>query len=158
MNSALEACEREPSIRHFIYTSSSGACLYPRPNTAVTVKKDTWNEESIRLAHQAGPEQSMHVYCASKVLAEQAVWKFERERNPHFTINTVVPNMNWGSILAPGTAASDSTGGLVPAIVRGGLKAIGGAQSMPPRERNIRLFGHGAYVADFHRTPRRCSR
>ena len=106
------------------------------------IDEDTWNEESLQKAYEEGPEKGMHVYCASKALAEQIVWKFRQEHNLHFVTNTVVPNMNFGLILAPEKPRPLSTGGLVPAILNGGLDAIGPAKTMPPREYTVKSKIH----------------
>jgi nucleoside-diphosphate-sugar epimerase len=38
------------------------------------------------------------VYGASKTQGEQAAWQFVKDNNPHFTVNTVLPNANLGPV------------------------------------------------------------
>ena len=48
--------------------------------------------------------QGAHVYSASKVEGENALWKFVKEEKPKFVANTILPNLNFGRIL-PGRSA-----------------------------------------------------
>ncbi len=84
-----------------VLTSSSGACTAPKPNKVFTIDSNTWNEESVAEAWKPPPyegfERKLAVYYASKTQGEQAAWKFMKERSPHFVLNTVLPNANFGS-------------------------------------------------------------
>lgn len=120
-------------MKHFVLTSSSSACSMPRPDEKFSIDENTWNDESVKLAYgDPSPMKGMHVYGASKTLAEKALWKFQKEQNPHFTMNAVLPNFNWGLILAPGKSW-DSSGGMAPLIYNGGLDGLGPYKFMPPR-------------------------
>lgn len=46
---ALTAASKEPTIKSFVYTSSSVAALLPQPDKVIKVTKDTWDEYDIRL-------------------------------------------------------------------------------------------------------------
>ena len=51
----LRAAEKEPSVKRFVYTSSSTACLIPQPNKEITVDKETWNQDAIEQAWKPPP-------------------------------------------------------------------------------------------------------
>lgn len=90
VRNALAAAVKEPSVKRFVLTSSSAAALIPRPNEAVTVTADTWNESVITDAYRDPPyepERAYPVYAASKTLAEKEAWKFVRTNKPGFTLN-----------------------------------------------------------------------
>ncbi|KAK2732346.1 hypothetical protein FQN55_004250 [Onygenales sp. PD_40] len=106
----LKTASKQTSVKRFVMTSSSGACLLPEPNKrGVIVDENTWNNDSIEGARDDSlpiPKKSVNVYCASKTEAERQAWEWVREQNPDFVFNTVVPNMNLGKILAPEISAS----------------------------------------------------
>ena len=52
----LTSATKEPGIKSVVYTSSSTAALLPKPNEVIKITKDTWNEETVKLA--SGPEPS----------------------------------------------------------------------------------------------------
>lgn len=56
--------------------------------------------------------QAGHVHAASKVLGEQAAWKFVQDEKPGFVLNTILPNMNYGPILDPASQTGSSASGL----------------------------------------------
>lgn len=79
---ALRAANMEPSVKRYVLTSSSFAAHLPKPNKKGVVTKDTWNDESVKIAQQDPPYlpgRASHNYAASKALAEREVWKFYRE-------------------------------------------------------------------------------
>ncbi|UPK96710.1 hypothetical protein LCI18_007645 [Fusarium solani-melongenae] len=48
---ALKAAFAEPSVKRFVYTSSSTAALLPKPNVpGIVVTEGTWNDEAVKLA------------------------------------------------------------------------------------------------------------
>lgn len=110
----LEAAAKTPSVKRVVYTSSSGA-LRLSTETPFTVTQDTWNHEAIQMATNPAvyatlPDEAkgLVTYCASKTLAEKACWEFVEKEKPHFTLNTVVPNMNTGPTIHPKQPASTS--------------------------------------------------
>jgi nucleoside-diphosphate-sugar epimerase len=128
----LNSCLSEPSVKSFVYTSSSAACTLPKPNFAYTVDSNTWNEEDIKAAWTPAPWEEGHqwiVYGASKAEAEKALWKFREEKRPHFRINSVLPATNFGPVVTPDVVAS--TAKFVPIIYGGNVKALEGVL---PRE------------------------
>lgn len=58
------------------------------------------------------------VYAASKTAGERALWKFQKEKSPHFQLNTVLPNANTGRVLDVGGA----TGDLIPNVYKNAKK------------------------------------
>ena len=114
---ALTAATKEPSIKAFVYTSSSTAALMPQPNKVIKVTKDTWDEDVIAKSKSA--PDSWNVYGASKTEAEKAIWKAVKETNPPFQVACVLPNANFGPILKPGGEESASTASWVVKLFKG---------------------------------------
>ncbi|PHH63092.1 hypothetical protein CDD81_6337 [Ophiocordyceps australis] len=109
---ALSAAARCPSIKRFVYTSSSAAITAPIANKKFHINSTMWNQADIDLAWAPPPyteHRKLAVYAASKTLAEQACWDFVRQQNPPFVLNAVLPNCNIGKILS--TKQPASTGG-----------------------------------------------
>jgi nucleoside-diphosphate-sugar epimerase len=53
-------------------------------------------------------------YSASKVAAERALWKFQTEVSPKFTINTILPGVTLGAVIPTPKSSNDITG--TPAV------------------------------------------
>ncbi|KAF4624525.1 hypothetical protein G7Y89_g13647 [Cudoniella acicularis] len=105
----LKSAAREPSVKRFVYTSSSTAATAPIHNKEFHIDSNIWNEADIRAAHAPGPikpERAWPVYGASKTEAENLVWQFVKEENPQFVVNAVLPNTNFGRLLDPKLPAS----------------------------------------------------
>ncbi|KAG7410047.1 Aldehyde reductase 2 [Fusarium oxysporum f. sp. rapae] len=105
---AIKAAYAEPSVKRFVFTSSSAAAVNSNPDgTGVTVTEESWNEAAVEKAWADPPytpERRGPVYAASKVQAEQAIWKYHKEHRsekPDFVVNTVLPNFNWGRSIDP---------------------------------------------------------
>lgn len=102
MKSAL----KEPKVKRFVYTSSSVAACFPKPNTKFHIGTDTWNHEAEQYVNLDPPfdeKNGFFVYGASKFKAEQAVWNFVKEHKPQYVVNAVLPNFNMGRIIgSPG--------------------------------------------------------
>ncbi|KAK1570175.1 aldehyde reductase [Colletotrichum navitas] len=126
---ALEAAAQEPSVKRFVLTSSSTAALIPKPNNPVKVTTDTWNIEAVELAYRDPPyepERALPVYAASKTLSEKEAWKFMDERKPSFTLNTILPNMNFGASLDVANQGHPSTSAFVAELFKGNTHYLGG--------------------------------
>jgi len=96
---------REPRVKRFIYTSSSQAATEPIPNKEFSIDTNTWNEACIKEACAPPPyssERAWAVYNASKTGAKKAFWKGFKEQKPAFATNSILPNINYGTILANG--------------------------------------------------------
>ncbi|KAH8688571.1 hypothetical protein BGZ61DRAFT_533343 [Ilyonectria robusta] len=118
---ALKAAYAEPSVKRFIFTSSSTtAAMSPKPNVpGIVITEDTWNEEAVKLAWAEPPylpERSAITYAASKTQAEQEVWKFHGEnkhKRPDLVVNIVLPNANLGKSLDLVNQGHASTSGFI---------------------------------------------
>lgn len=89
------------------------------------IKEDTWNEESVKLAYTPGedPTKPLHIYAASKILGEQAAWKFVKDEKPGFVLNTILPNANFGPPIIKGD--TPSTLGWLKVVYDGELGMLG---------------------------------
>ncbi|RSM01938.1 hypothetical protein CEP52_008275 [Fusarium oligoseptatum] len=47
---ALEAAAKEPSMKRFVYTSSSFAATFPSPDQRIATAQETFNDEAVRKA------------------------------------------------------------------------------------------------------------
>lgn len=133
INNTLEAADTEPKIKRFVFTSSSTACNNPVPNEKFEVTKETWNNDCVERAWAPPPYQDgrqWDVYGASKTQAEQALWEFQKTRKPHFEINAVLPNANFGYIIAPDQQDASTAGWITGLFKDGGLE---GLKAVPPR-------------------------
>lgn len=122
----LEAALKEPSVKEFVYTSSIVAATMPVPGNPTRVDKSTWNDFVVEAAWAPPPydgNRGMFSYMASKVSAEKAVWKFAEERNPHFTINAVLPASIMGEAL--NKAHNEGGGAWVKTIYDGDMSVLG---------------------------------
>ncbi|KAN0110261.1 aldehyde reductase [Hyaloscypha variabilis] len=122
--SILNSCLSIPSIKSFVYTSSSSAVSMPKPNVPCKYDSNSWNDDDVKAAWKPEPWDENHqwtVYAASKTEAEKALWKFRDEKRPHFTINSVLPATNFGPVITPDTVSS--TANFVPMIYGGNVGA-----------------------------------
>jgi nucleoside-diphosphate-sugar epimerase len=116
----LEVAAAEPSIKRFVYTSSSIAATYPNPHEKVLVDSSSWNHAAVDAAWKPPPynqDRMWIVYAASKLQSEQACFDFVKEKKPGFVLNTVLPNYAMGEILDP--RQRGSSGGLIRAAWEG---------------------------------------
>ncbi|CAF9941169.1 MAG: hypothetical protein HETSPECPRED_002881 [Heterodermia speciosa] len=128
---AIEAAAKTPSVKRFVYTSSSTAITAPRPNEKYDLKVEDWNTADVEAAWKPPPYEPTRnwaVYGASKTQAEQAIWKFAKEKKPDFVVNAVLPNANIGEILSEKQPAS--TGAWAKALYYGGLDKV---KDIPPQ-------------------------
>lgn len=123
---AVKAAYGEPSTKRFVFCSSSTAAVLSvlgRPGVMVT--EETWNDKAVREAWADPPytpNRSHAVYSASKVLSEQAIWKYSDEHSserPDLVVNTVLPNMTLGKSLDPIHQGYPSTAGMVALLYQG---------------------------------------
>lgn len=126
---------REPSVKRFVYTSSSQAATDPIPNKEFTIDSNTWHDSCIEEAWAPPPyadERKWAVYAASKTEAEKALWKFAKEQKPGFVVNSILPNANFGTILAGGPAVT--TAMWVKSLYDGDVEHVKG---IPPRKSRL---------------------
>lgn len=135
---ALEAAARVPTIKRFVQTASSASAVKSElpPGTPHDLPLDHFNTHAIEVAHRPDgaqdPAQPMWVYSASKVLQEQAVWKWRDEHKDglHFGINTVLPDYVIGEILSVDNQGYPSSLSALRPIWDGDLQM---AQILPPQ-------------------------
>lgn len=127
VESVLHSAVKEPSIKSFVYTSSSMAAAggVPGPNNTFQIDSSTWNDSQIAEAWSvtSAPFPATHasvVYGASKAEAEKAFWKFVKEEKPNFRVNSILPDANLGSILSE--EGSKSTGAFVNMVLEMGVE------------------------------------
>ena len=111
MRNILEAAAKTPTMKHFVYTSSSIAAVRPTPNKRFHVDSNSWNEADVRDAWAPPPylpSRAFSVYGASKVEAERAGWEFMKNENRNFVLNTVLPNFTIGPRLSKNQPGSTS--------------------------------------------------
>lgn len=128
-----------PSIKRVVLTSSSSAAIFPITGTKDTIAVDSWNDVSVAKAWHAEEEgRAYHVYAASKVASEKALWRFVKERKPKFEVNAVLPNLIMGKVLGREWGQSGSTGGAVVNLYAGDEKQVEGSKAflnqVPPRK------------------------
>ncbi|KAL8646004.1 MAG: hypothetical protein Q9210_006386 [Variospora velana] len=120
---AASAAAKQPSVKRFVYTSSSIALAGAKPDIEYHVDASQWNEEAVAAAWAPPPytpDRGITVYAASKTQAEQALWKHyaAEQQKPTFVLNSVNPNVNFGAILSD--KQFGSTGAAIPAIWQSG--------------------------------------
>ena len=106
----LLAASNTPSVRRFVYTSSSTAVYMPgyhgTPQRSVT--QWTWNDGTVAYVQRhheniPNPTPGVHdgymIYATSKTLAEKAVWQWVDNHKPNFNVNVVLPSMTFGKHL-----------------------------------------------------------
>ena len=133
---AFKAAAAEPSMKHFVYTSSSAGITLPKPDVEFVITPDMYNEEAIKFAWEGPADDPMKpamVYAASKALAEKALWEFAKTQDK-LVVNSVVPNMNWGPLLSPKSETKRSSGALIPAIYQHGIEGAQMFKDFPPRK------------------------
>ncbi|KZL80451.1 nad dependent epimerase dehydratase [Colletotrichum incanum] len=123
---ALKAANKSPSVKRFIFTSSSVAAALPKPNkSGIEVTADSWNTQSVEIAWREAPyhpQRAWHVYAAGKVEAETAVWKFNYEnirRRYDLVVNTVLPGTNFGKPLDTVNQGHPSTSSFIESLWNG---------------------------------------
>ncbi|KAL8763274.1 MAG: hypothetical protein Q9203_007427 [Teloschistes exilis] len=129
---AASAAAKEPSIKRFVFTSSSVAIANSQLNDpSFHVTNTGWNDSAIEQAWAPPPytpDRSFIAYCASKAQAEREMWKFVSEEKPGWTLNCVLPDLNIGTILHEQQRAS--TGECIRSIYRDGDMTM--AKMFPP--------------------------
>jgi nucleoside-diphosphate-sugar epimerase len=126
---ALKTAMKEPSVKRFVYTSSSMAAYTPKLNTPMNITTETWNDEAVQIAWKKPypPTNGYMVYGASKTQAEQEMWKYYREHRderPDFAFNTVLPNANIGKMIDVKNQGFPSTVGFTKMLWDGDLEGF----------------------------------
>jgi nucleoside-diphosphate-sugar epimerase len=129
---ALEASAAEPSIKRFVHTSSSAACIYGRFNEVYEITPDTYNTKAVAESEEPGPygpDRIFPNYAASKTKQEQYLWNFVKEKNLDFTVNTVLPDFTIGKVLSIEHQGYPSTAAFLKTIFEGDMQQ---ALNLPP--------------------------
>ncbi|KAF5024498.1 hypothetical protein F66182_3438 [Fusarium sp. NRRL 66182] len=128
---ALKAAYAEPSVKRFVFTSSSSAAVVSIPGVpGVAVNEDSWSEGIVKVAWADPPytsERAGAVYAASKTQSEQAIWKYHKEHRderPDLVVNTVLPNYNWGKSIDPINQGFPSSSAFPVLLYQGKVSAI----------------------------------
>jgi nucleoside-diphosphate-sugar epimerase len=117
---ALESAKKEPSIKRFVITTSAWCATSPKVNTPYVVTADSYNEEAIQKAYSKDPPpDGLQIFMSLKTKMEQEAWKWVKENNPSFVMNTVLPHTVIGNILAPDDQTLKSTGNMVRILYNG---------------------------------------
>jgi nucleoside-diphosphate-sugar epimerase len=129
----LIAAERESSVKRVVITSSSMAAVNPASDIQQTITVNTWNETVLEDARKEpyGPDNVMNVYGASKTDAEMKAWKWMAENQPHFVMNSILPNTNFGPAIGHQYQRFTSTDAMLKQVCDGDAEPLA---SDPPRE------------------------
>ncbi|KAH7188096.1 uncharacterized protein B0J16DRAFT_361687 [Fusarium flagelliforme] len=95
VTSILESASNESSVTRFVFTSSMAAAVYPMSEQDGVIDRSSWNEFAVKAAWAPPPYEALRamlVYAASKVAAEQALWKYVKDNKPRFVTNVVSPS------------------------------------------------------------------
>ena len=87
---ALKSCAKTASCKRFVFTSSSIAATFPRPNVDFSIDETSYNNEAMEILSKEPGKEGLFVYAALKTETEKAVWKWTKENKPEFVVNTIV--------------------------------------------------------------------
>lgn len=135
VNEALKSAAKEPSVKRFVYTSSSTAATRVILNKEFAVTANTWNDLDMEDAWAPPPykdDRKWAVYGSSKTEAEKALWEFVKNQKPAFVTNSILPNTNFGKILVKGQPAS--TGDFITSLYDGSIEPL---KDFPPRKTHL---------------------
>ncbi|KAF4986597.1 hypothetical protein FGRMN_10765 [Fusarium graminum] len=132
---ALNASNRETSVKRFVFTSSSTAAASPQPEvTGIVVTKDSWNHKALSMVQESTTLDWYTAYAASKVAAERAVWDFyhnDPARRSDLVVNTVLPSTTFGKSLDQAHQGHPSTSGFIQSLWNG--TNIDWLKTIPPQ-------------------------
>ncbi|KAF2828624.1 NAD(P)-binding protein [Ophiobolus disseminans] len=101
---ALKACAKQPSIKRFVNTSSLFAATLPQSglDDDFVIDESTYNDDALEEAKtNETRKKGILIYAAMKSETEKAMWKWMKESNPGFSMNSVLPYANFGPVLVP---------------------------------------------------------
>lgn len=88
---ALEAANKEPNVKRFVYCSSVAAAVSHDRGVRNEISSDSWNMLDFDDAWAPPPydlDRARSVYASSKMQTEAALWRWYGRRKPLFTLNT----------------------------------------------------------------------
>jgi nucleoside-diphosphate-sugar epimerase len=118
----LEAAAREPSVKSVVYTSSQAAAVMLVPGKKYHITPESWNEESkAAWTMPVTPDfrRMLFNYMCAKTEAEQQSFAWVKEHKPQFTFNSVVPNLNFGTVTRPDKTGFVSSSGVLKLLWSG---------------------------------------
>lgn len=86
---ALKASTKTPSVKRFVFTSSSIAATFPQPDVEFSIDEGTFNEEALRRVKETGNGSGLLGYAAMKTETEMAIVKWMEENKPSFILNSI---------------------------------------------------------------------
>lgn len=125
--SLLESAAKEPSVKNIVWTSSQAAAITLTANKKYHVTPDSWNEESKAAWDMPVVptfRRMIFNYMCAKTEAEQQSWQWVREHKPHFTFNTVLPNVNFGTAVRPDMTGFGSSAALLKVLWCGNALSV----------------------------------
>jgi hypothetical protein len=133
----LRTAAKTPSIKRFVYTSSSMAAAPWKADEEYTLGRNDYNEWAAKNAREP-PFDAANIwtnYAASKVAAEKAAWAWVKEAKEkgelNFIFSTVLPSANHGPVLDREAQGWPSTGGWPKAFYDGQIDQV---KAVPPRK------------------------
>ena len=118
----LESAAMDPSVKSVVYTSSQAAAVMVEPGQAYHITTESWNEKS-KVAWTMPITENFRRgalnYMCAKTEAEQHSFKWVQEHKPHFTFNTILPNLTFGVAAKPETTGFVSTSALMRLLWQG---------------------------------------
>ncbi|KAL6859437.1 NAD(P)-binding protein [Trichoderma novae-zelandiae] len=104
---------KESSVKSLVITSSLAAC------TLLTAGLPYKIDANHGMAKETLVGTGLCYMEASKARGEKKVFAWVREHKPTFSFNTVVPNVNFGTVMSPGNLGYRSTSAAIGAAVDG---------------------------------------
>ncbi|CAD6577364.1 MAG: methylglyoxal reductase (NADPH-dependent) gre2 [Cyphobasidiales sp. Tagirdzhanova-0007] len=94
--SVLETAAKTPSVKRVVITSSFASVLDVNQGfrPGYTYSEKDYNPATFEEAKKT--DNPAFLYCASKILAEQAAWDFVKEKSPGFALTTICPPTIFG--------------------------------------------------------------
>ncbi|KAF5024146.1 hypothetical protein F66182_3780 [Fusarium sp. NRRL 66182] len=105
LEAAMTVCRsaaKEPSVKRFVLASGLWSVTWPKPGENSTITMDMWNDEAIKQAWAPPPydlSRMLEVHMACRAEAEKAVWKFARDEELPWVLNSVSPCWTLGDPL-----------------------------------------------------------
>lgn len=120
----LEAAATQDTVKRVVYTSSSAAVLSDdmRNGHAYHIDQNSWNEEAKAawtLPITSDFSRGFLNYSAKKLEGEQRAFQWMKDNKPKFEFNSVIPNVNIGTMLRPDITGFISVGGLLKMLWEG---------------------------------------
>ncbi|KAI8581783.1 hypothetical protein K450DRAFT_231169 [Umbelopsis ramanniana AG] len=124
------------NVKHVVITSSVVSVASRDIDHPYTFTEKDWNEgayEKIRHWKKGDPVDGSISYAASKTEAEKALWKFQKDESPKFTINAILPAVCIGRIIPAPKSAAEVSGspGIIAVFYTGKVDLTAGNGQMP---------------------------